>query len=50
MDDHPLQEDTPRKMILNCREVRKSFYIILWQNKRLDAQSKNKKLWLGGKP
>ena len=24
--------------------------MIMWQNKRLDAQSKNKKLWLGGKP
>ena len=24
--------------------------LLLWQNKRLDAQSKNKKLWLGGKP
>ena len=33
-------------------QIKSLLFLILklWQNKRLDAQSKNKKLWLGGKP
>ena len=33
-------------------QIKSLLFLILklWQNKRLDAQSKNEKLWLGGKP